>query len=61
MSRHAIIKDGEVVNVVVWEGAEFLPPRGHMVVHCKDGRCDIGDKWDDVNKVFIYADRTAKE
>lgn len=51
--RHAIInhKTQKVVNIVVWEGAEWLPPRDHWVV-----RTDLGDIGDDYNKeknVFI--------
>jgi hypothetical protein len=54
MARHAIVdKDNKVVNVVIWEGAEWLPPRNHMVVNCPDEKCDIGDTYDPVNKVFI--------
>jgi hypothetical protein len=46
MSRHAIVdRDNKVVNVVVWEGAEWLPPRNHLVVHCGDRQCDIGDTY----------------
>ncbi len=53
--RHAIIdpKDGKVVNVVVWEGKEWLPPRGYMVVQLDN--VDIGDTWDDKNKQLIKA------
>lgn len=61
MSRHAIIKDGKVVNVVIWEGASWQPPQDHMIVHCSDGKCDVGDAWDDTNQQFIPADRTARE
>ena len=44
MSRHAIVnKNNEVVNVVIWDGAEWLPPRNHLVVHCGDWACNIGD------------------
>ncbi len=39
MSRYAVINNEsrKVVNVVIWEGAEWLPPRNHLVVPCKDG------------------------
>lgn len=54
MARHAIVdKDNKVVNVVIWEGSEWLPPRNHTVVNCADGKCDIGDTYDSVNNVFI--------
>ena len=49
--NHAIIdKTGEVVNVVCWEGAEWLPPRGHMVV--RSDIAGIGDKYDIDTGVF---------
>ncbi len=51
-NRHAIIdpKTGLVRNVVVWEGAEWLPPRDHYVVHDCEGL--IGDYWDQDRKCF---------
>jgi len=51
--RHAIVeaKTKKVVNVIVWEGAEFLPPRGHLVV--RSDKCDIGDTYDEVNNSFL--------
>lgn len=52
MSRHAIIKDNKVINVVIWEGQEWTPPRDHMVVHCADGRCDIGDIYNEQTNTF---------
>ena len=53
MARHAIVnKDNKVVNVVIWEGAEWLPPRDHLVVNCPDGRCDIGDIYDPKTNSF---------
>ena len=46
MSRHAIVDtNNKVVNVVIWEGHEWLPPRNHLVVHCGDKQCDIGDTY----------------
>lgn len=52
--RHAIVdQNNKVVNVVVWQGSEWLPPRNHYVINCVDGRCDIGDTYDPVKKVFI--------
>lgn len=43
--RHAIIdpKTGLVRNIIIWNGAEFLPPRDHYVAHNCDGQ--IGDYW----------------
>lgn len=43
--RHAIVnKDNVVVNVVIWSGAEWLPPRNHYIV--RHDQCDIGDIYD---------------
>lgn len=59
MARHGICdKTGLVVNVVIWEGAEWLPPRDHYVI--QDDGVDIGDTYDFESKVFIKPDRTAK-
>lgn len=45
MARHAVInKDGRVVNVIIWDGAEFLAPRDHYVV--QSDLADIGDSYD---------------
>lgn len=53
MARHAIVnKENKVVNVVVWEGKEWLPPRDHLVVHCADGNCDIGDTYNPQSNTF---------
>lgn len=58
--RHAIVnKDGQVINVIIWEGAEFLPPRNHYVI--RDDFVDIGDSYDFNKKIFIKPDRTAKD
>lgn len=53
MSRHAIInKDNIVVNVIIWEGNSWTPPQDHYVVHCVDGKCDMGDSYDKVTNTF---------
>jgi hypothetical protein len=59
--RHGIInKDTKkVVNVVIWEGAEWLPPRNHWVV--QNDTVDIGDTYDDANNVFIKPDLIAQD
>jgi hypothetical protein len=45
MARHAIVnKEGTVVNVVIWEGAQWLPPKDHYVV--QHDQANIGDKYD---------------
>lgn len=50
--RHAVVnKDNKVVNVVIWNGAEWLPPRNHYVIRCDN--CDIGDTYDPQKKEFI--------
>lgn len=50
--RHAIVnKDNLVVNVVIWEGASWLPPRDHTVVRCDT--CDIGDTYNPQTNKFI--------
>lgn len=51
-NRHAIIdaKTGLVRNVVIWDGAEWLPPRDHFVVNDCDGQ--IGDYWHQDSDTF---------
>jgi hypothetical protein len=49
--RHAIINaENMVVNIVVWEGKEWLPPRNHTVVRTDTG--NIGDIYDPVKGIF---------
>lgn len=52
MSRHALVdmSTGLVKNIIIWEGAEFVPPRGHYVIHDCEGQ--IGDYWDQNNNAF---------
>lgn len=50
--RFAIVnKDNLVVNVIIWNGAEFLPPRDHIVV--QNDTVDIGDIYDPATNSFI--------
>ncbi len=58
--RFAIVnrETKEVVNVILWEGGEFLPPRGHYVVQADI--CDIGDTFDFEKNVIVRANRTDK-
>jgi len=50
--RHALVnKDNIVTNVIVWDGAEWLPPKGYWVV--QHDSVDIGDVYDKDNNVFI--------
>ena len=52
MARHAIVnKDNLVVNVVIWEGASWLPPHNHIVVQCDS--VDIGDLYIPEKNSFI--------
>lgn len=54
MSRFAIVNtENKVVNVIIWEGAEFLPPRNHLVVKCPTGYTNIGDTYDSDTNTFI--------
>jgi hypothetical protein len=52
MARHAIIENEtkKVVNCVVWDGAEWLPPRNHLVVESETA--NIGDVYDENAKTF---------
>ena len=45
--RHAVIKDGFVVNVIELEpGSKWRPPEGCTVIRADS--CEIGDSWDGV-------------
>lgn len=49
--KHAIInQDNKVVNIIIWEGAEWLPPRNHTVV--RSDEANIGDIYDPVTNTF---------
>jgi hypothetical protein len=41
--RYAIIdpnlKEKNIINIIEWEGAEFLPPRGMHVIPCPEANC----------------------
>lgn len=52
MARHAIINNQtkKVVNVVIWEGTEWLPPRDHLVV--ASDSADIGDTYTESTRSF---------
>jgi hypothetical protein len=50
MSRYALIQDGEVVNVVVWDGKTEFTPEGELVALTDDevvgpGWARKGNKW----------------
>lgn len=45
MARFGIIdKEGNVVNVIIWDGAEWLPPKNHYVVQLDN--IDVNDFYD---------------
>lgn len=50
--RFAIVnKDTKrVVNCIIWEGAEFLPPKNHYVI--QNDYCDIDDIWNSETNLF---------
>jgi hypothetical protein len=49
--RHAIVnKDNIVVNVIIWEGKEWLPPRDHLVI--QNDKVDLGDIYDPATNTF---------
>lgn len=52
MARHAIINNEtkKVVNVVIWEGKEWLPPKNHLVV--QSDSADVGDDFDEKSCTF---------
>lgn len=52
MAAFAIVENSsnEVVNIIDWEGAEWLPPRNHLVIRA-DG-VNIGDIYDQETKTF---------
>lgn len=50
--RHALVnQENKVVNVIIWEGAQWLPPHNHYVVRCD--QCDIGDTYNPETNTFI--------
>lgn len=54
MARHALVNtDNKVVNIIMWEGAEWLPPRNHTVIDVSNIDCHIGDTYDQQNNNFI--------
>ena len=58
--KHAIINNDTktVVNIIVWEGAEWLPPRNHIVV--RSDIANIGDTYDERTGFFSKPlDKTA--
>jgi hypothetical protein len=39
-----------VVNSIIWDGAEWLPPRNHLVIQSDEAR--IGDIYDEATQTF---------
>lgn len=52
MANFAVVENAthKVVNIIVWEGAEWLPPRDHKVI--KSDTANIGDIYDPETKTF---------
>lgn len=47
MTRYAMIRDGQVVNVILWDGeADWTPDPDFTVIDCPD-EVGIGWTWDD--------------
>lgn len=54
--RHVLMNSKfEVVNVIIWEGAEFVPPRNHYVM--KDDVGQLGDWYDKESGIFITPEK----
>lgn len=55
MANFAVIENDSkiVVNIIVWEGAEWLPPRNHMVI--ESDTANIGDIYNPDTKTFEKA------
>lgn len=51
MSNYAIVENGNVVNVILWDGsAQWQPPAGATVVEVPDGvACGPGYTFDGTN------------
>ena len=57
--RHAIVdQNGLVVNVCIWNGNPWLPPKHHYVILAPG--VDVGDSYDFEQEVFIKPSRVAK-
>lgn len=52
MARHAIINNDTniVVNVILWDGNEWLPPKNHLVV--QSDLANIGDNYERNTNTF---------
>lgn len=61
MDRYAIVNEqGQVVNVIIWDGVqEYLPRANHSLIFAPIG--DIGDSYDFDQDIFIKPDRTSPD
>lgn len=54
--RYAIIdpnlKEKNIINIVEWDGAEWLPPRNMHVLPCEGFNC--GETYDFEKKEFLH-------
>lgn len=52
MANFAVVENEtkKVVNVIVWEGAEWLPPRDHLVI--RSDVANIGDTYNKETQTF---------
>jgi len=52
--RYAIINPStnKVCNVIVWDGREFLPPSGVILV--KNENVNVGDEWDPIREEITH-------
>lgn len=59
MYRYAVInKDGDVMNVVIWDGVtQWNPPKDHIAV--REDKVDVFDKYDRATKTFTRFDKRA--
>jgi len=51
--KHAVINNEtkKVVNIIIWDGAEWLPPRNHFVI--RSDIAEIGDIWNEKDNSFV--------
>ena len=54
MANFALIENETnlVVNIIVWEGAEWQPPRDHLVI--QSDTANIGDLYDPETQTFTH-------
>lgn len=59
--RHGIVnaKTGKVVNIILWEGASFLPPAGHYVV--RHDEIDVDDDYDITTTTLNKRNKTQRD